>query len=481
VANSALTIATRMGMDVTCCALRLTTSSTNATWTGRRRTWSRAAVRCSVSHDIDSAYAGADVVYAKSWGALPYFGRLGARKADPRPVQHFIVDEAKMALTNSGVFSHCLPLRRNVKATDAVMDSPACIAIDEAENRLHVQKADDGRARSRPPNLSVRNDMTRQRKDIVLAFSGGLDTSFCVPYLQERGWTRAYRVRRHRRRGCRGARLHRAARRELGVASHVTVEAGRRSGTASSSRSCGRARAYQGQYPLLVSDRYLIVDAALSRAKELGTNAIAHGCTGMGNDQVRFDLAVRPVATTGSWHRSRDPERAHPDPRLRAGLPRTTRLRRARQAEAVHDQREPARLDHVRRRDRTAGKRRAMARAAGAPSASIGPLEPLEVTLRFEQGEPVALDGEVLAGHVLLARLNKAFAAYGVGRGIYTGDTTIGLKGRIILRSPGLVSLLVAHRALEEGRAVEAAEPLQAPRLPGSGWKPSTKASSTIR
>jgi N-acetylornithine carbamoyltransferase len=51
------------------------------------------------------------------------------------------VDEAKMALTNHAVFSHCLPLRRNVKATDAVMDAPYCIAIDEAENRLHVQKA----------------------------------------------------------------------------------------------------------------------------------------------------------------------------------------------------------------------------------------------------------------------------------------------------------------------------------------------------
>ena len=54
---------------------------------------------------------------------------------------YFIVDEAKMALTNNGVFSHCLPLRRNVKATDGVMDSPQCIAVDEAENRLHVQKA----------------------------------------------------------------------------------------------------------------------------------------------------------------------------------------------------------------------------------------------------------------------------------------------------------------------------------------------------
>ena len=55
--------------------------------------------------------------------------------------RHFIVDEAKMALTNDAVFSHCLPLRRNIKATDAVMDAPYCVAVDEAENRLHVQKA----------------------------------------------------------------------------------------------------------------------------------------------------------------------------------------------------------------------------------------------------------------------------------------------------------------------------------------------------
>ena len=55
--------------------------------------------------------------------------------------RHFIVDEAKMALTNDAVFSHCLPLRRNVKATDGVLDSSNCLAIEEAENRLHVQKA----------------------------------------------------------------------------------------------------------------------------------------------------------------------------------------------------------------------------------------------------------------------------------------------------------------------------------------------------
>ncbi len=78
------------------------------------------------------------------------------------------------------------------------------------------------------------------------------------------------------------------------------------------------------------------------------------------------------------------------------------------------------------------------------------PAASLRVRLTFERGEAVALDGERLPGHVLLARLNALFAPYGVGRGLYTGDTTIGLKGRIIFEAPGLVSLLAAHRALEE-------------------------------
>ena len=141
VANSALQIATRYGMDVT-----LLCPTPEYVLDQRYMDFAKQNVAenggsLTVSHDPQSAYGGANIVYAKSWGALPYFGRW----ADEKPIRdahkHFIVDEAKMALTDHGVFSHCLPLRRNVKATDAVMDSPSCIAIDEAENRLHVQKA----------------------------------------------------------------------------------------------------------------------------------------------------------------------------------------------------------------------------------------------------------------------------------------------------------------------------------------------------
>ncbi|MCK7594123.1 N-acetylornithine carbamoyltransferase [Pseudomarimonas salicorniae] len=141
VANSALTIATRMGMDVT-----LLCPTEDYLLDERYLDWAKQNVKenggsFSVSHDIKAAYKDADVVYAKSWGALPYFGNWEQEKPIREQYKHFIVDEEKMALTRSGLFSHCLPLRRNVKATDAVMDSDGCFAIDEAENRLHVQKA----------------------------------------------------------------------------------------------------------------------------------------------------------------------------------------------------------------------------------------------------------------------------------------------------------------------------------------------------
>jgi N-acetylornithine carbamoyltransferase len=141
VANSALMIATRYGMDVTllCPTPEYVLDERYMAYARENVAESGGSIR--VSHDIEDSYRGADIVYAKSWGALPYFGRWEDEKPIRDQYRHFIVDAAKMALTNRGVFSHCLPLRRNVKATDEVMDAPYCIAIDEAENRLHVQKA----------------------------------------------------------------------------------------------------------------------------------------------------------------------------------------------------------------------------------------------------------------------------------------------------------------------------------------------------
>ncbi|HEY0763346.1 MAG TPA: N-acetylornithine carbamoyltransferase [Pyrinomonadaceae bacterium] len=95
-----------------------------------------------ITNDIDAAFEGAEVIYAKSWGSKQFYGNTDqdiATRAQYR--SKWIVDEAKMSRTNNGIFMHCLPVRRNVIVTDAVIDSAASVVIDEAENRLHVQKA----------------------------------------------------------------------------------------------------------------------------------------------------------------------------------------------------------------------------------------------------------------------------------------------------------------------------------------------------
>ncbi len=287
-------------------------------------------------------------------------------------------------------------------------------------------------------------------KDIVLAFSGGLDTSFCVPYLRERGWNvhtvfadtggvdadeRAFIEQR-------------AA--ELSVSSHVTVDGGPAIWSGFVKPFVWAGEGYQGQYPLLVSDRYLIVEAALRRCDELGTKVIAHGCTGMGNDQVRFDLAVKALGDYEIVAPIREIQKEHTQVRAYEQQYLESRgfgVRAKQQAYTINENLLGLTLS---------GGEIDRWQAPGEGAAgwckprSEWPAQPLRVTVRFEHGEAVALDGEPMPGHLMLAKLNGLFAQYGVGRGLYTGDTTIGLKGRIIFEAPGLTALLTAHRALEE-------------------------------
>ncbi|MEO7432526.1 MAG: argininosuccinate synthase [Dokdonella sp.] len=287
-------------------------------------------------------------------------------------------------------------------------------------------------------------------KSIVLAFSGGLDTSFCVPYLKERGWDvhtvfadtggvdadeRAFIEQR----------AH-----ELGVASHVTVDGGPSIWNGFVKPFVWAGEGYQGQYPLLVSDRYLIVDAALQRCVEIGTRAIAHGCTGMGNDQVRFDLAVKALGDYEIVAPIREIQKEHTEVRAYEQKYLEERgfgVRAKQKAYTINE--------NLLGLTMSGGEiDRWQAPGEGArgwcKTRAEWPTQPLRVKLRFEKGEAVALDDAPIDGHLLLAKLNALFADYGVGRGVYTGDTTIGLKGRIIYEAPGLTALLAGHRALEE-------------------------------
>ncbi|WP_448671191.1 argininosuccinate synthase [Pseudoxanthomonas mexicana] len=289
-----------------------------------------------------------------------------------------------------------------------------------------------------------------QSKDIVLAFSGGLDTSFCVPYLKERGWN-VHTVFADTGGVDAEERVYieqRAA--ELGVASHVTVDGGPAIWEGFVKPFVWAGEGYQGQYPLLVSDRYLIVDAALKRAAELGTNAIAHGCTGMGNDQVRFDLAVKASGDYRIVAPIREIQKEHTQTRAyeQAYLEERGFGVRAKQKSYTINENLLGLTMSGGEIDTWSAPGEG-ARGWCAPRAEW-PVEPLRVTVGFRNGEAVSLDGQLVAGAALLAKLNALFAPYGVGRGVYTGDTVIGLKGRIVFEAPGLVSLLAAHRALEE-------------------------------
>ncbi len=287
-------------------------------------------------------------------------------------------------------------------------------------------------------------------QDIVLAFSGGLDTSFCVPYLREQGWN-VHTVFADTGGVGEAERAYIEARaKQLGAASHVTVDGGSALWEHFVKPFVWAGEGYQGQYPLLVSDRYLIVDAAIKRAAELGTRAVAHGCTGMGNDQVRFDLAVKALGDFEIVAPIREIQKQHTAVRAWEQdylAQRGFEVRAKQQAYTINENLLGVTLSGG-EIDRWEAPGEG-ARGWCKPRAEW-PAQPLRVKLGFVGGEARTLDGERIAGHLLLAKLNHLFAPYGVGRGLYTGDTTIGLKGRIVYEAPGLVALLAAHRALED-------------------------------
>jgi N-acetylornithine carbamoyltransferase len=141
VANSALLIASKLGMDVTLLCPNEQYHLDPRYLDAARQYAADNGRRLSITYDIEEGYRGASFVYAKSWGAIPYFGNWDAEKPMRDGYKHFIVDAQKMARTSDGLFSHCLPVRRDVKVTSEVIDSPRSMVIEEAENRLHVQKA----------------------------------------------------------------------------------------------------------------------------------------------------------------------------------------------------------------------------------------------------------------------------------------------------------------------------------------------------
>jgi len=285
---------------------------------------------------------------------------------------------------------------------------------------------------------------------IVLAFSGGLDTSFCVPYLRERGYDVVTLFVDTGGVGEEERRYIEDRARKLGAVDHVTEDGGRAIWEQVVVPLVQGGALWQGQYPLLCSDRYIIVEKSVGLCKRLGVRAFAHGCTGMGNDQVRFDLAAKALSDVEIVAPIREIQREHQN--VRAYEQRYLEER----GFEVRAKTSKYSINTNVLGVTTSGSEIDQFEAPGpetwtlcAPR-SAWPADARRVRLRFERGALTHLDGEAAPGEELLRRLNVLFGAYGVGRGIYTGDTTIGLKGRIVFECPGITALLVAHRALEE-------------------------------
>lgn len=288
------------------------------------------------------------------------------------------------------------------------------------------------------------------KQEVVLAFSGGLDTSFCIPYLKEKGYDvvtlfidtggvddaeRKYIANRAM---------------ELGAKEHVTADGADDIWSEVVVPLTQANARYQDQYPLLCSDRYIIVRRSLELARKRGTKLFAHGCTGMGNDQVRFDQTVRSLGDFTILAPIRDIQMEHKNVREyeQEFLKKRGFDIRAKTGKYSIN----TNLLGV----TTSGSEIDLFEAPGDETWVLckhpreWPRTSLKTTIGFEKGVPVSLNGKSVSGPAMLQELNASLGAYGIGHHIYTGDTTIGLKGRIVFECPGITALLTAHRALED-------------------------------
>jgi argininosuccinate synthase len=285
---------------------------------------------------------------------------------------------------------------------------------------------------------------------IVLAFSGGLDTSFCIPWLGERHGRPVVAVTVDTGGFDRAAAADLAARaRALGAVEHVLVDA-RAEFFERVLRFLIHGNVRRGQtYPLSVGAERSIQAAVVARvAGERGARTVAHGSTAAGNDQVRFEVALR---TLDPGLEILAPVRDEPQPRpaqvayLEArGLPVPS------YGAAYSTNRG---LWGV-----TIGGKETLDTVAPLPEeawvltrgAFDAAKAPERHVLGFERGVPASWDGVALDPVALIETVEAAAAPFGLGRGIHLGETILGIKGRVAFEAPAAEVLLTGHRELEK-------------------------------
>ena len=285
---------------------------------------------------------------------------------------------------------------------------------------------------------------------IVLAFSGGLDTSFCVPYLRETYGEPVYTVTVDTGGVAPGeAEVLEARARALGATEHRTIPARQDLYDDLLSYLIKGNVLRGGVYPLCVGpERVVQARHTVAVARAVGARAIAHGSTGAGNDQVRFDVALRLLA----------PDLDLLTPIRERGLSRTDTTAFLRERGFDVPAKTTAYSINRGLWGTTIGGRETITTTEPLPDDAYpdttapadAPDAPEDLEIAFEGGLPVALGGEALEPVALVERLNAVGGRHGVGRAIHVGDTILGIKGRVGFEAPAALILITAHRELEK-------------------------------
>jgi argininosuccinate synthase len=295
----------------------------------------------------------------------------------------------------------------------------------------------------------TKEERTSRAKRVVLAYSGGVDTSVCIPYLlNEFGVEEVITFAADLGQGDELEPIRRKAL-DSGASQSIVGDLIEPFITDFAFPAIRANALYEGRYPLSTAlARPLIARRLVEVAREVGADAVAHGCTGKGNDQVRFDVAIgalapelKVLAPAREWGMSREETIAYGE---RCGIPVPVSkaspfsidlnlLGRSIEAGPLEDPWvEPPEEIY-----------------AMTCSVSAAPEQPEVVEITFEQGNPVAINGERLDPVALVRRANALAGSHGFGRLDMIENRVVGIKSREIYETPGLLLLIKAHQELE--------------------------------
>ncbi len=286
-------------------------------------------------------------------------------------------------------------------------------------------------------------------KKVILAFSGGLDTSFCIPYLNEKGYD-VVTVTVNTG-GFTTNQLKEIAQKakQLGALKHLEKD-GQKDLYNNFATNLIKANYLKGGvYPACVGpERIVIAQAVAKVALEEKAEAVAHGSTGAGNDQVRFDLAFQALL----------PKVEIIAPIREEGLSRVEEVAFLEKKGFKVDATQKDYSINVGLLGTTIGGKETLSTAQCLPEGAFPNIpsphsvngKPIFISLGFEKGLPITFQGEKMHGVEIINQLNAAAASSGFGKDDHIGTTILGTKGRVGFEAPAMKILIKAHTELEK-------------------------------